>query len=272
VRTLKITLAYDGTDFVGWQRQAEGTSVQGALEEALSRIQGAPVSVAGAGRTDAGVHAAGQVASVALDVAHDTATLRRALNAMLPETVRVIGVEDAAPDFHARFAASSKTYHYRIANGPVLSPFLRRWAWHVPWVLDVAAMQDAARRLEGEHDFAAFRSAGTDVRSSVRTIHVSRLLDADPWCGAGRAPSDRPEVEVEGRMLVYEVEGSGFLRHMVRAIAGTLVEAGSGRATPAQVGELLERRDRTLAGPTAPPCGLCLVRVTYGAGAVAAQR
>lgn len=272
MRTLKITLAYDGTDFVGWQRQAEGVSVQGALEDALARIHGAPVSVAGAGRTDAGVHATGQVASVAIDTPHDTATLRRALNAMLPEAVRVLGVEEAAHDFHARFGAVSKTYHYRIANGPVLSPFLRRWTWHVPWTLDVPAMQDAARRLGGEHDFAAFQSTGTDVRTSVRRLDVSRLVEAVNLRGPGRGPGDRPEVEVEGRLLVYEVEGSGFLRHMVRAIAGTLVEVGSGRAAPSLVGELLVRPDRTRAGPTAPASGLCLARVTYAAGAVAAQR
>jgi tRNA pseudouridine38-40 synthase len=272
VRTLKITLAYDGTEFVGWQRQSDGVSVQAALEDALARIHGAPVSVAGAGRTDAGVHAAGQVASVALDTPHDTATLRRALNAMLPDAVRVLGVEDAAPDFHARFGAVSKTYHYRIANGPVASPFLRRWSWHVPWTLDVEAMRDAARRLEGEHDFAAFQSSGTDVRTSVRRIDVSRLVDAAGARGAALGPGDCPQVEIDGRLLVYQVEGTGFLRHMVRAIAGTLVEVGSGRATPEGVTELLDRRDRALAGPTAPASGLCLARVTYAPGAVAAQR
>jgi tRNA pseudouridine38-40 synthase len=272
VRNLKITLAYDGTGFVGWQRQAEGLSIQGALEDALARISGGPVAAAGAGRTDAGVHASGQVASVAIDTPHDAQTLGRALNAMLPDPIRVVDVEDAPPGFHARFGATSKTYHYRIANALVLSPFLRRWAWHVPWTLDIDAMGEAAARLEGEHDFAAFQSAGAAVHSTVRRILVSRLVDAPQAGVLPPTPGALPVAPLDGHLLVYEVEGTGFLRHMVRAIAGTLVEVGSGRARPARIGELLERPDRALAGPTAPACGLCLAGVRYAPLAVAAQR
>jgi tRNA pseudouridine38-40 synthase len=262
VRTLKITLAYEGTDLVGWQRQPEGASVQAALEEALARLQGPPVAAIGAGRTDAGVHAAGQVASARVDFRHDVETIRRALNAALPEAVRVLEVADAPDAFHARFSAQSKTYHYRVTNGPVVSPFARRWTWHVPWTLDIAAMQAAAAHLAGEHDFAAFQSVGSDIVTTVRRLHESRLVEV---AAGGRAavPGVYPEATCEGRLLVYEVRGTGFLRHMVRAIVGTLVEVGSGRLRPEDVAGLLEHPDRTKAGPTAPACGLCLASVEY---------
>jgi tRNA pseudouridine38-40 synthase len=263
VRTFKITLAYDGTDLVGWQRQPAGLSVQLALEEALSRLQGQAVTVVGAGRTDAGVHASGQVASVTLDVAHDVITLRRALNAVLPPSIRVLAVEDVPRGFHARFGAVSKTYHYRLLNGPVASPFLRRHAWHVPWALDTAAMAEAAGRLVGEHDFAAFQSTGGDVRTTVRRILRSELREIELPAAGDASPAAVPAAETDARLFVYDVEGSGFLRHMVRAIVGTLVDVGSGRATPDLVPALLERPDRALAGPTAPAAGLCLVGVRY---------
>jgi tRNA pseudouridine38-40 synthase len=272
VRTLKITLAYDGSDFVGWQRQPGGASVQHALEQALARLCGGPVTVIGAGRTDAGVHASGQVASVRLDTGHDVLTLRRALNALLPDTVRVLDVADAPSGFHARFGAASKTYHYRIANGPVASPFLRRCAWHVPLALDVAAMRDAAGRLEGEHDFAAFRSSGAEVRTTVRRMLVSRLADVASPSADPLDPATVPAGPDDARLLVYVVEGTGFLRHMVRGIVGTLVEVGRGRSRPELLTELLAGGDRSLAGPTAPAHGLCLASVRYLPRAVAAQR
>jgi tRNA pseudouridine38-40 synthase len=245
MRTLKLTLSYDGTRLVGWQRQAAGESVQGVLEEALARFEGGPVTVHGAGRTDAGVHALGQVASVEVAFALDAATLMRALNAQLPEDVRVLSVEEAAPGFHARFSARSKSYRYCIRNGAVASPFERAYAWHVPQPLDVDAMRQAASRLLGRHDFSTFRSMGTDVPDAVRTLHLSTVL--------GDA----------GSLLTYEVSGDGFLRHMVRAIVGTLVEVGRGWRDPAQIDALLQARDRARAGATAPPHGLFLVRVDY---------
>ena len=254
MRILKLTLAYDGTRLVGWQRQAAGDSVQGVLEDALARFEGGPVTVHGAGRTDAGVHALGQVASVEVTFAHDPATLARALNAQLPDDVRVLAVEDAAPGFHARFDARSKTYRYCIRNGPVASPFERPFAWHVPQPLDVEAMRQAASRLLGRHDFSAFRSIGTDVADSVRTLHASAIVEtagAIPWLGD------------DGPLLTYEVTGDGFLRHMVRAIVGTLVEVGRGWRDPAQMDALLQSGDRARAGATAPPHGLFLVRVVY---------
>ena len=246
MRILKLTLSYDGTRLVGWQRQAEGESVQGVLEDALARFEGAPVTVHGAGRTDAGVHALGQVASVEVSFAHDTATLTRALNAQLPEDVRVLSVEEAAPGFHARFSARSKSYRYCIRNSAVASPFERAYAWHVPQPLDIDAMQQASSRLLGRHDFSSFRSIGTDVPDAVRTLHTSELMTGD-----------------DGSLLTYEVSGDGFLRHMVRAIVGTLVEVGRGWRAPAQMDALLQARDRARAGATAPPHGLFLVRVDY---------
>lgn len=244
----KLTLAYDGTEFVGWQRQANGRSVQALLEEALSRVEGAPVTVVGAGRTDAGVHALGQVASVTLKNGLAALVLRRALNATLPPDVRVVAVEQVSPDFNARFAVQSKTYRYRLVCGEFISPFDRRFAWHLPASLDVAEMQRAAPRLEGRHDFAAFRSAGSDVTTTERTVFSSQLTLVKA---------------AENEEIFYEVTGDGFLRHMVRAVVGTLVEVGVGRLKADDLIEILASRDRHRAGPTAPAHGLFLVAVSY---------
>jgi tRNA pseudouridine38-40 synthase len=269
VRTIKLLLAYDGTEFVGWQRQPTGVSIQAVLEDALSRIEGGPVTLAGAGRTDAGVHAAGQVASARVMLTLDGPALRRALNAVLPRTLRVLDVEERPDGFHARFSAHSKTYEYRIVNGPVASPFTHRFAWHVPYRLEVARMQEAARLLEGTHDFSAFRSTGADVHTTVRT-----MLRSVFECRAARGDGLVDIALPDGTLLVYEVTGTGFLRHMVRAIVGTLVEIGAGRMAPADLRALLDRGRRHAAGPTAPAAGLCLARVDYGdtPPTVAAQR
>jgi tRNA pseudouridine38-40 synthase len=244
VRTLKLTVVYDGTRFVGWQRQAEGESIQGHLEDALARFEGGPITVHGAGRTDAGVHALGQVASARVTFSHDASTITRALNAQLPPEIRVTSVEDAPEEFHARFSAKSKTYRYQIRNTPTASPFDRFWMWHVPEPLALDAMSDAATMLVGTHDFAAFRSAGSEVESTVRTIFDSRWRNA-----AG--------------VLTYEVSGNGFLRHMVRAIVGTLVEVGRGWRPPGDIESLLAGGMRAQAGATAPAHGLTLASVVY---------
>lgn len=245
MRTLKLTLAYDGTRFVGWQRQAHGESIQGLLEDALARFEGSPVMVHGAGRTDAGVHALGQVASVRVTCSHDVATLTRALNAQLPEDVRVLAVEEAAPDFHARFSATAKTYRYMIRNAPIAMPFERAYVWHLPEALNVDAMQRAAALLVGTHDFAAFQSVGTQTPGSVRTVLRSGI------------------VQVEPSLLSYQVTGEGFLRYMVRALTGTLVEIGRGWREPESIMSLLAGGRRSDAGATAPPQGLFLVSVDY---------
>lgn len=267
-RILKLTLAYDGTGFVGWQRQAEGQSIQGLLEEALSKIEHAPVTVIGAGRTDGGVHAIGQVASVALESPIERGTLRRALNAMLPPEIRVLGVEEAPAGFHARYSARSKTYRYWIANGEVANPFFWRYAWLLPHPMDVAVMAEAARLVEGRRDFAGFQGTGSPTESTVRTVSSSRFhqgTETDSQPGSFRCgPPGTPEVLDTARLLVYEVTGDGFLRHMVRNVVGTLVEVGSGRRPADSIGQILSSGDRRLAGPTAPACGLCLVRVEYG--------
>ncbi len=255
-RTVKLTLAYDGTDYVGWQRQENGVSVQALLEQALERIEEREVAVTGAGRTDAGVHALGQTASVRLRCALDDRTLVRALNTMLPGDIRVLDAEPADPDFHARYAARSKTYRYRILSGGVSSPFERRYAWHIPQALDCPAMRDTTVLLRGRHDFAAFQASGSSAATTERTIFRCELdrLRAD-------APGDG--VRTGTSLIAFEITGDGFFRHMVRTIVGTLVEVGSGRRDLASVEQAMQSRDRRQVGPTAPARGLFLVRVNY---------
>ena len=247
MRTLKLTIQYDGSGYVGWQRQGSGVSIQGVLEEALAPIEGRAVTVHGAGRTDAGVHALAQVASVSVEHTLDVRTMARALNAVLPADIRILSVEEMAPEFHARFSARSKTYEYRIVNAPFVSVFLHRYAWHVPQPLDVDAMRTAAGPLVGTHDFAGFQGRGTARSTTERT-----LLEVEIDDGGG---FDLP--------IVVRIAGDGFLRHMVRNIVGTLVEVGAGRWDAWRLLALLDSRDRTQAGPTAPAHGLFLTQVSY---------
>lgn len=246
-RTLALTLAYEGTAFAGWQRQPGLRTVQAAVEEALAAIEERPVTVVAAGRTDAGVHARGQVASVDVTNELTPAVLVRALNVRLPEDVRVVAVKVAPPGFDARREARAKVYQYTLAVGADPGPFVRRVVWHVPQRLDVRAMARAAAMLVGEHDFAAFQASGGDVRTSVRRLLASRLVEAPG------AP----------RYLHYRVVGTGFLRHMVRNIVGTLVDIGKGRWPPDEMGAILASRSRRRAGMTAPAEGLVLERVIY---------
>jgi tRNA pseudouridine38-40 synthase len=257
--TFKITLAYDGTNYVGWQRQASGTSVQGLVEDALRELDGRDVVLHGAGRTDAGVHALGQVASCTLERAIESDVVARALNARLPPDVRVVSAEGAAPDFHARFSAKAKTYRYLIYHADVMSPFERCYAWHMFGDLDVDAMEAAARLLEGRHDFAAFQTASGTARTTERTVTRSRIVRTTLSAAANEG-----EHSGCGELVAYEITGDGFLRHMVRSIVGTLVEVGRGRMSTQEMRMVLLSCDRRRAGPTAPARGLFLVAVEYG--------
>jgi len=243
---LRLTVEYEGTAYQGWQLQPGGPTVQEVLEQALATVLREPVRVRGAGRTDAGVHACGQVAAVRVTrIPSDLGRLQRSLNALTPADVAVrdIGVADEA--FDPRRDAVGRVYEYRIWNAPARSPFWRRLAWHVPGALALGPMGEAARLLEGEHDFAAFRGADAEpVRSTVRRVLESR-------------------VHADGRLLVYRIEGNAFLKHMVRNIVGTLVQVGQGERPPAAMRDILGGRDRTRAGPTAPPQGLVLAAVHY---------
>ena len=246
-RTLSLTLAYEGTAFAGWQRQPGARTVQAVVEDALSDIDERPVSLVAAGRTDAGVHARGQVASVDVSNRLVPAVLVRALNVRLPDDVRVVSVADARPGFDARRDARAKVYQYTIALGADPGPFVRRVVWHVPQRLDVGAMTRAAAMVTGEHDFAAFQASGGDVQTSVRRLLRSRVVQ-DP--GAAR-------------FLRYQVTGTGFLRHMVRNIVGTLVDIGKGRWPAEEMSAILASRSRHRAGATAPAQGLVLIRVIF---------
>lgn len=245
MRTLKITLAYDGTRYVGWQRQENGLAVQQVVEEALQPLCGDEVPVLmGAGRTDAGVHAIGQVASVRVAFDHAVHAVQRALNVRLPADIRVLAVEDAAPRFHARFDATGKSYRYRIATDRVPLPFDRWFVWHMPQPCDVARMQAAAAVLVGRHDFSSFQARGSAVLDGWRTL-------------------ERVQVDRAGSEIHIDVDGDGFLRHMVRIIAGTLVDIGVGQRTVESLAAVVAACDRQAAGRTAPARGLTLMRIRY---------
>ena len=244
-RQVRLTVEYDGTGLGGWQRQTNAPTVQGHLEAALSRLLDTPTTVAGASRTDAGVHALGQVASFRTDRTTPLHGIRRGLNSLLPPAIAITEAAEAEPAFHPRFSATGKHYRYLLLTRADRSPRWARWAWHRPRPLDVAAMEAAAAVLLGEHDFAAFRAAGCTARTTRRRIDSIALTRPEP------------------ALLALDVRGNAFLRNMVRIIAGTLVDVGEGRLTPAEVREILESLDRTRGGQTAPAHGLTLVEVRY---------
>ncbi|MBI3324258.1 MAG: tRNA pseudouridine(38-40) synthase TruA [Candidatus Omnitrophica bacterium] len=244
MRTLKLTLAYDGTDYAGWQSQPGRPTIQAAVEAACRQILQERVHVAGSGRTDAGVHALGQVAHLRTSRSLPCQTLQRGLNAVLPRDIVVRAVEEAPPDFHARFDAVSKRYRYRIVNGPVVLPFMRRYVHHVPVQLNVALMRREAAVLRGRHDFRSFHNTGRLVTDTVRTLSLARI--------------ERRRGE-----LVIELEANGFLQGMARAIVGTLLELGRGRLPAGSMARILRAKRRQAAGPTAPARGLILVHADY---------
>ena len=241
---VKLTVEYDGTNYCGWQVQPNGESIQAVLERAVSTFLGAATRITGSGRTDAGVHALGQVANFFTEKEFAPHRLRRGLNALTPLDITIKEVEIVADSFDARRDARSRVYEYHILNRPTPSPFYLNRAWHVHAPLDVGAMREAIACLIGEHDFSSFRAAGCDAAHPVRKIYANSL-------------------EARGELLIYAVEATAFLRHMVRNIVGTLVEVGQGLRTPQALKELLEARDRTKTGITAPAHGLYLVEVKY---------
>ncbi|MFP5260789.1 MAG: tRNA pseudouridine(38-40) synthase TruA [Blastocatellia bacterium] len=244
MNNFKIIIQYDGTNYHGWQIQPGGRTIQGELTRVLSMLDRRRVTVHGAGRTDAGVHAEGQVANFFLEREFAPRALRDAINGNLDRDIRAVEVEQVADSFNARLSARLKTYRYQIWTAPVVSPFLHRYVYHYRGHLDVGEMRKAAGTLVGRHDFSAFTVARTEVEDRVRTL---KRLDVD---------------QREDR-ITLEVEGDGFLRYMVRTIVGTLIEVGRGRREALSIQEILRSRDRANAGPTAPAAGLTLVRVGY---------
>lgn len=253
----KLVIAYDGTHFSGWQVQPDRATIQGELAGAIERVTGERVLPQGSGRTDAGVHARGQVASFVLAAPIPAENLQRALNRTLPESIRVLSAETAAPEFHARHSAKAKTYEYRIDCGEICLPWAARYAWARPGKLDVPRMQAGAQQVAGTHDFTSFAASDPDVTTR-------REEDDDAADGKGNARTIfASEWREEGDLLVYRVRGDGFLHHMVRNLVGTLVDVGRGQLAPGDVARILEARSRSAAGATAPARGLFLHSVEY---------
>jgi len=249
MRNFKLVLAYDGTDFCGWQVKPDAPSIQGTLATAVGRLTGEKVLPQGSGRTDAGVHALAQVATVALESVIPAANLMIALNDVLPAAIRVLDCVEVPREFHARKSATAKTYRYRMHRGDVCPPFLARYVWHYPYPLNFAAMEGAAPLIEGEHDFTSFAAVdperGKDAEvSNVRTVFSSRWVSHDDE-------------------FVYEIRGNGFLHHMVRNLVGTFLLVGKGTLKPEDVSRILDVRERSAAGATGPASGLYLVNVEY---------
>jgi tRNA pseudouridine38-40 synthase len=247
MRRIKITVSYDGTDFHGWQVQPGMATIQRSLQEVLTEIEGSPVTIAGSGRTDAGVHALAQVAAFSIANPIPALNLCKAMNRLLPRDIRVLSAEDVPEDFHPRYAAKAKTYEYRILRTEVCPPFVRRYVHHHPYPLDEARILELAPLLEGDHDFTAFAAA--DERDELGLSKVRRIFSS----GAER----------QGDLLIYRVRGSGFLKHMVRNIVGVLLEVGKGNLAREAMSARLQPGCTIPSGPTAPARGLFLVSVEY---------
>ena len=242
VQNYKIVLSYDGLDFFGWQQQPRRRTIQGVVEDSLAKIVQKKTYITGAGRTDAGVHAQGQVAHFKANLHIKEEELLRALNSILPGDVRVVSLEKTEPNFHARKMAQSKIYQYRIFNSPSISPFLFRYTYYWSSPLEFALMEKAAPLFVREADFSGF--------SSNRLLHPIRKIILS-------------EIKKIGPEIIYTIEANGFLRYMVRTIVGTLLEIGKGKMPPKQIEEIFKKKNRSLAGPTAPAKGLCLIKVNY---------
>ena len=250
MRNLRLLLAYDGSGFSGWQVQPGSATIQGELANAIGRITGEKVLPQGSGRTDAGVHALGQVATFTTESPIPSDNLVKALNDILPASIRVLEAAEAPLEFHARRSARAKTYRYRIYRGPVCPPFLARYVWHYPYPLNDGTMEKAAALVIGEHDFTSFAAVDPELGRDQENISNVRRISESSW-------------KRDGGELLYTVRGSGFLHHMVRNLVGTFILVGK-QSLPAQdVIRILQARNRSAAGPTAPAGGLYLVSVEY---------
>jgi len=249
MRNLKLILAYDGSEFAGWQVQSDAATVQGTLASCIGRITGEKVLPQGSGRTDAGVHALGQVATFATESPIPAENLAKALNDILPPSVRVLDAREAPADFHARKSARAKTYRYRMLRQAICPPFLARYVWHYPYPLDEEAIQASAGSIIGEHDFTSFAAVDPEKGKEDEVSHI-RSIFASSW--------ERCNDE-----FVYTVRGNGFLHHMVRNLVGTFLLVGKGTLKPEDMERILAARNRSSAGATAPACGLYLVSVEY---------
>jgi len=251
MRYFKLTIAYDGTDFHGWQMQANKPTIQGEIVGVLRRLTQERILLPGAGRTDAGVHALGQVASFRTQATLSAEEFQRALNALLPPTIRIIASEEVGPDFNARWSARGKIYRYRIYRGKVVPPMIWRYVLHYPFPLIEDAMRDAAARFVGTHDFASF-AASTGAEDDDRERSTEREIFSTELA---RSPDNEE--------LVFTVSGRSFLRYMVRKMVGTLLDVGRGRLAPEDINRLYELKDRSRSGPTVPPQGLVMVAVQH---------
>lgn len=250
MRNLKVTLSYDGAEFSGWQVQPDATTVQGTLASAIGRITGEKVLPQGSGRTDAGVHALAQVMTFVTESSVPTENFLKALNDILPASVRVLEVQEAPAGFHARHSARAKTYRYRIYRGAICPPFLARYVWHYPYPLDEEALKQAAALVTGEKDFTSFAAVDPERGKEGPPVSNVRTIFSSEW-------------ERTGDELIYTVRGSGFLHHMVRNLVGTFMLVGRGTLPVDDIRRILEARDRSAAGATAPASGLYLVNVEY---------
>jgi len=244
MRNIKLTISYDGTRYSGWQFQKNGRSIQETIQKAIRKVTGEDVNITGSGRTDAGVHAAAQVANFRTSSKLTVKNIRMALNMALPRDIAVIMAEEASRDFNSRHSAKSKTYRYTIFNNDFLGPMVRHYAAKCFYPLDTGLMRKAARALQGRHDFKAFQAKDDVERKSVRTL-------------------ESVKVKREGDIVYIDMEADGFLYNMARNIAGTLVDVGRGRIPADDIGFILKKKDRRLSGPTMPAKGLCLMKVEY---------
>lgn len=255
MRTIKLLLEYDGTSYQGWQSQRSGSAIQDIISWTIGSITGERIRLIAASRTDAGVHALGQVAAFITGSDLSSEVLKRALNANLPPDIRVLSADEARPTFHPRYDATKKRYFYLIRLSSGGSAFFSRYTWHVRTALDTDAMHKAVEYLSGEHDFSAFRGAGCSAKTTVRTISTIQVSALDSL--------DFMTISIHGSYIKITIEANAFLRHMVRNIVGTLVEVGRGRISAGDIPDILASRDRTKAGPTSPASGLFLERVFY---------